>query len=132
VLSITNEYTTGMIRNTFGAVPRRSAVRAAKLVGFAVVALVVGEVASFIAFFVGQSTRVRRRGQPGQCASMTPVVGDGKLPVVSRSGDRGQTTRRSAAWIVALVIGVVVVAAVIYAVVRPNFAAESRARHQEH
>lgn len=55
VLAITNEYATGMIRNTFGAVPQRSAVLAAKLAVFGAVALVVGEVGSFIAFFVGQS-----------------------------------------------------------------------------
>jgi ABC-2 type transport system permease protein len=55
VLAITNEYATGMIRNTFGAVPQRSAVLAAKLAVFGAVALVVGEVASFITFFVGQS-----------------------------------------------------------------------------
>jgi hypothetical protein len=55
VLAITNEYATGMIRNTFGAVPQRSAVLAAKVVVFGAVALVVGEVASFIAFFVGQA-----------------------------------------------------------------------------
>ncbi len=55
VLAITNEYATGMIRNTFGAVPQRSAVLAAKLAVFGAVALIVGEVASFITFFVGQS-----------------------------------------------------------------------------
>jgi hypothetical protein len=55
VLAITNEYATGMIRNTFGAVPQRSAVLAAKVAVFGAVALVIGEVASFMAFFVGQA-----------------------------------------------------------------------------
>jgi ABC-type transport system involved in multi-copper enzyme maturation permease subunit len=55
VLAITNEYATGMIRNTFGAVPQRSAVLAAKLAVFGAVALVVGEVASFVTFFAGQA-----------------------------------------------------------------------------
>jgi ABC-type transport system involved in multi-copper enzyme maturation permease subunit len=55
VLAITNEYATGMIRNTFGAVPQRSAVLAAKLTVFGAVALIVGETASFTTFFVGQS-----------------------------------------------------------------------------
>jgi ABC-2 type transport system permease protein len=55
VLAITNEYATGMIRNTFGAVPQRSAVLAAKLIVFGFIALVVGEVGSFGAFFIGQA-----------------------------------------------------------------------------
>jgi hypothetical protein len=55
VLAMTNEYATGMIRNTFGAVPQRAAVLAAKLAVFGALALVVAEVASFTAFFVGQA-----------------------------------------------------------------------------
>lgn len=55
VLAITNEYATGMIRNTFGAVPQRSAVLAAKLIVFGAIALIVGEVGAFGAFFVGQA-----------------------------------------------------------------------------
>lgn len=55
VLAITNEYATGMIRNTFGAVPQRSAVLAAKLAVFCALALVVGEASSCIAFFIGQT-----------------------------------------------------------------------------
>jgi len=55
VLIVTNEYATGMIRNTFAAVPQRSAVLAAKLVVFSAAALVVTTVSSFAAFLVGQS-----------------------------------------------------------------------------
>ncbi len=55
VLAMTNEYASGMIRNTFGAVPRRSAVLATKLIVFGALALVIGEVSSFITFFIGQS-----------------------------------------------------------------------------
>jgi hypothetical protein len=55
VLVISNEYTTGVIRATFTAVPQRRLVLAAKGVVFAVVILIVGEIASFSAFFVGQS-----------------------------------------------------------------------------
>ena len=54
VLIVTNEYATGMIRNTFAAVPQRSAVLAAKLVVFSAVALVVATLTSFVAFLVGQ------------------------------------------------------------------------------
>ncbi len=55
VLAVTNEYATGMIRNTFLAVPQRRVVLAAKAAVFAAIALVVSEIASFAAFFVGQS-----------------------------------------------------------------------------
>jgi hypothetical protein len=52
VLVITSEYTTGMIRATVGAVPRRSLVLAAKAIVFAATGLVVGVAASFAAYFV--------------------------------------------------------------------------------
>ncbi len=51
VLAITNEYATGMIRNTFAAVPQRRAVLAAKALVFGVVALVVGLTGSFATLF---------------------------------------------------------------------------------
>ncbi|MEA2297955.1 MAG: type transport system permease protein [Solirubrobacteraceae bacterium] len=55
VLVITSEYATGMIRATLGAVPQRRLVLAAKALVFALTALVVGTVASFIAYFIGQA-----------------------------------------------------------------------------
>jgi ABC-2 type transport system permease protein len=55
VLMITNEYSTGMIRTTFVAVPQRRLVLAAKALVFTVVTLVVGLISSFAAFLVGQS-----------------------------------------------------------------------------
>jgi ABC-2 type transport system permease protein len=55
VLLITGEYSTGMIRATMSAVPRRLPVLWAKLGMFAVVALVVSEAASFAAFLGGQA-----------------------------------------------------------------------------
>jgi ABC-2 type transport system permease protein len=79
VLAITNEYATGMIRNTFGAVPQRSAVLAAKLAVFGVVALVVGEAASFIAFFVGQSILAQKNlgASIGDAHVLRAVLGSG-------------------------------------------------------
>jgi ABC-2 type transport system permease protein len=55
VLVISSEYGTGMIRATFGAVPQRRAVLAAKAFVFTAVTLVVGEVLSFAAFGIGQA-----------------------------------------------------------------------------
>lgn len=54
VLVMSAEYSTGTIRATFSAVPRRPTVLVAKVLIFAIVALVVGEVTSFIAFILGQ------------------------------------------------------------------------------
>ncbi len=55
VLCISSEYSSGMIRTSLIAVPRRGRVLAAKSLVFAVVTFVVGEVTSFTAFFVGQA-----------------------------------------------------------------------------
>ncbi len=55
VLVITSEYGTGMIRATLSAVPQRRLVLAAKALTFAVTALVIGTIASFIAYFLGQA-----------------------------------------------------------------------------
>jgi ABC-2 type transport system permease protein len=55
VMVISSEYGTGMIRATFGAVPQRRAVLAAKGLVFGVVTLVLGEVLSFAAFGIGQA-----------------------------------------------------------------------------
>jgi ABC-2 type transport system permease protein len=55
VLVITAEYSTGMIRATFSAVPKRLPVLWAKAAVFAVVVLVLTAPAVFIVFFAGQS-----------------------------------------------------------------------------
>jgi len=54
VLVVSAEYSTGTIRTTFSAVPRRPMVLVAKVVLFAVVAFVVGEIVSIVAFLLGQ------------------------------------------------------------------------------
>jgi ABC-type transport system involved in multi-copper enzyme maturation permease subunit len=55
VLVITSEYTSGSIRSTFSAVPRRRAVLAAKAIVFALTSFVIGAVASFGAYFLFQA-----------------------------------------------------------------------------
>jgi ABC-2 type transport system permease protein len=55
VLAITAEYSTGMIRATFAAVPQRRSVLAAKAVVLAAATTVAGIFSSFAAFFVGQT-----------------------------------------------------------------------------
>ena len=54
-LVLTAEYSTGMIRTSLIAMPRRIVLYVAKAVVFAAVALVVSLVTAFIAFFLGQS-----------------------------------------------------------------------------
>lgn len=55
VLAITAEYSTGMIRSTFSAVPRRLPVLWGKALVFAAVAFIVSLPAIFIVFFAGQA-----------------------------------------------------------------------------
>ena len=52
---LTAEYSTGMIRTSLTAMPRRATMYIAKAAVFAVVALVVTLAAAFISFFLGQS-----------------------------------------------------------------------------
>jgi ABC-type transport system involved in multi-copper enzyme maturation permease subunit len=54
-LTITSEFTTGMIRTSLAVQPRRGTVFAAKGVVFAVVTLITGLIASFGSFLVGQA-----------------------------------------------------------------------------
>jgi len=52
---ITSEYSTGMIRTSLWAQPRRGVVYAAKAIVFTAVALVISLVTALVAFFVGQA-----------------------------------------------------------------------------
>lgn len=69
-LTITAEYSTGGIRTTLTTVPNRLKLLAAKAVSFGVVALVVGVLSSFAAFFIGQAFYAKHQveahlGDPG-------------------------------------------------------------------
>lgn len=69
VMVISAEYTTGMIRSTLQAQPRRLTVLVAKIVVFAALMLVVGELLSFAAFLIGKPIIAARvpveLGDPG-------------------------------------------------------------------
>src|SRR3984885_15416631 len=52
---ITSEYSTGMIRTSLTAQPRRGVVYAAKAIVFTAVTLVISLITAFVAFFVGQA-----------------------------------------------------------------------------
>ncbi|HEY4702778.1 MAG TPA: ABC transporter permease, partial [Streptosporangiaceae bacterium] len=55
VLLITSEFSSGLVRATFAAVPRRPLVLAAKAAVFGGAALVAGEVLAVISFFAGEA-----------------------------------------------------------------------------
>jgi ABC-type transport system involved in multi-copper enzyme maturation permease subunit len=55
VMVMSAEYTTGTIRATFSAAPRRTEVLIAKTLVFGAVALVVAMVTAFLSFFLGQA-----------------------------------------------------------------------------
>jgi len=54
-MSITSEYSTGMIRTSLTVMPRRGTIYLAKLIVLTTVTLVISLVTSFISFFVGQA-----------------------------------------------------------------------------
>jgi len=79
VLVITAEYSTGTIRATFAAMPRRPVVLMAKVLVFGAVTLVVSEALAFVCFAVGQAilsgtVPTASLGQPGV---LRAVVGAG-------------------------------------------------------
>jgi ABC-2 type transport system permease protein len=63
IMFIASEYSTGMIRTSLAAVPRRSRLLGAKALVFAVMALVVGEVLGVISFVIGQAI-IKAEGAP--------------------------------------------------------------------
>ncbi len=117
VLTMTSEYTSGTIRATLAAIPRRPLVMAAKAAVFGAMTLVVGEAASFASFFaVGATLRhgvpAPTLGQPGVLRAVT-VTGAGFCLIGLLGLGLGAVIRHSAAAVGVLVAGVYVVAQVI-------------------
>jgi ABC-2 type transport system permease protein len=83
-LTMTSEYSTGMIRTSLTAAPRRGTVYAAKAIVFGAVALVAGLVTSFASFFVGQMilSGVHAGTSLGQPGVLRAVIGGGLFLVV--------------------------------------------------
>ncbi len=117
VLTMTSEYTSGTIRATLAAIPRRPLVLAAKAAVFGAMALVVGEAASFIAFFAGAATlrhgiTAPALGQPGVLRAVM-LSGAGFCLIGLLGLGLGAIIRHSAAAVGVLIAGVYVVAQVI-------------------
>jgi ABC-2 type transport system permease protein len=123
VLAMTSEYTSGMIRPTLAATPRRPLLLAAKAAVFGAVALVVGEAVSFISFFAGGAALrygipAPALGQPGVLRAV--LLSGTSLCLIGLIGlGLGAIVRHTAAAIAVLVGGVYVVAQFIGAVAWP-------------
>jgi ABC-2 type transport system permease protein len=78
VLVITSEYSTGMIRSSIIAVPRRIPMLAAKAVVIGSLALALGEIVAFTSFFIAQAIIGTRLPESlGDPATARAVVGVG-------------------------------------------------------
>lgn len=114
VLVVTSEYSSGMIRSTLAAAPRRPVVLAAKAAVFGAVALVVGEVATFVSFFAAgmalrQGIPAPALSQPGVFRAL--VLTGASYCLIGLFGlGLGAVIRHTAAGIIVLVAGVYVVA----------------------
>ncbi len=115
-LVITAEYSSGLIKATFWAIPRRGMVLAAKAAVLGALVLAAGEILAFTAFLAGQSVLAvpaphATLGQPGVLRAV--LLAGAYLPVVALLGlGLGAIIRRTAGAIGALV-GVVFVLPVI-------------------
>jgi ABC-2 type transport system permease protein len=85
-MAITSEYSTGMIRTSLTAQPRRGVVYTAKAIVFTSVTLVISVITSFIAFFLGQALLGH-----GVAASVfhTVKIHTGVLGCISKGGPVG-------------------------------------------
>jgi hypothetical protein len=112
VLAVTSEYTSGTIRATLAASPRRPLVLAAKAAVFGVTTLITGQAAAFLAFFAGSTAlghgiAAPALGQPG--VLRTIVLSGASLALIGLLGlGLGAIIRHTAA-AVAVLVGVVYV-----------------------
>src|SRR3954470_3316373 len=77
VLVVSNEYSTGMIRASLAAVPQRGTFLFSKIAVATGLALVVGMITSFVAFFLGQAMLGTHKAQIGDTGVLRAVIGGG-------------------------------------------------------
>ena len=116
VLAFSTEYSTGLIRATFAAVPRRRAVLAAKGAVLGAVTLIAGELVAFASFLITQAVlsghhqgvSLSRPGVPGA------VLAEGLLLfVVAMLGLAVGAIVRHTAGGIATVVGVIIVPGIL-------------------
>lgn len=108
VLAASSEYSTGTIRTSLTAVPRRARFLAAKVIVFALVALAVSEVTTFCCFFAAQPILARNAAHAtlGQPHVVRAVIGTGiDLALIGLLGlALGVLLRRAAPAIAVIVV----------------------------
>ena len=136
VLAITTEFSSGMIRATFAAAPRRPLVLAAKAAVLGAVTLAAGEISAFAAFYAGQAMLKAPAphatlGQPGVLRAVA-MAGAYPALIALISLGIGAIIRHTAGAICALV-GVVFVLPLLFFArqLAPEHGAEVPARHDE-
>ncbi|MGX2994471.1 ABC transporter permease [Streptomyces sp. JNUCC 64] len=77
VLVVSNEYSTGMIRTSLAAVPRRGVFLAGKVTVATALALVVGVLTAFASFFLGQAALGEHRAALSDPGVLRAVIGGG-------------------------------------------------------
>jgi ABC-2 type transport system permease protein len=122
VLIMTTEYTSGMIRATLAAAPRRPLLLAGKAAVFGAASLVVGEAAAFLAFFAGGAAfrhgiAAPSLSQPGVLRAI--VLGGASYCLIGLLGlGLGAIIRHTAAAIAVLVAGVFLIGLILGAAAR--------------
>ena len=112
VIVMSSEYSSGTIRTSLAAVPRRGRFLTAKATVFTTVALITGEVVAFAAFLIGQAlisghapTASLAQGKP-----LRAVIGAGLyLAVLGLLGVALGTLLRNAAGAIAVVVAIIFV-----------------------
>ena len=110
VMIVTSEYSTGMIRTSLQAVPRRTWLLSAKALVFTAIALVVGEILSFATYFVVQAL-LKSGPAPtsnlGQPHVLRAVIGAGLYLTVTGLLSMGVATLiRSTAGAITIIVAV--------------------------
>ena len=90
VLAFSTEYSTGLIRTTFAAVPRRRAVLAAKAAVIGALTLVAGEVVAFASFALVQAVLSGQAPRRVAVPPRRPGRGAGRRPAAVRGGHHGR------------------------------------------
>ena len=122
VLAMTSEYTSGTIRATFAAAPRRLRVLAAKAAVVGAVALITGEAAAFLSFFAGcmalrHGITAPALSQPGVLRAIV-LTGASLSPIALFGLGLGTIIRHTAAAIT-VVVGIVCAGGPLNLAVRP-------------
>jgi ABC-2 type transport system permease protein len=124
VLAITTEFSSGMIRATFAAVPRRPLVLAAKAAVVGALTLAAGQITAYAAFFAGQAVLEgpaphATLGQPGV---LRAVLMAGTYPtLIALVGLGIGALVRHTAGALCVLVGVLFVLPLLAAALSPSF-----------